>query len=234
MNADTANSLLKVLEEPPPYAIFLLTAGSISSVLPTIVSRAQVVRFRHGHAAQIEAVLLEKAGVSPEQARFLAAYVQGEIGTALNLAKQPALMAGRDAILDIAADVSAGAHPIMALKFADEFRKAASKIGPDRAEDGAEDKTARTALVRALDVLSLWYGDVLSLVARRGGATPINSDRRGQLEEIARKYQLGSLEKALALTFDIRRAVERNANAQIAIETMMIHLVDLAATSRDR
>ena len=46
LNESAANSLLKVLEEPPPYALFVLLATHPARVLPTIVSRSQVIRLR--------------------------------------------------------------------------------------------------------------------------------------------------------------------------------------------
>ncbi|KTD41152.1 DNA polymerase III subunit delta' [Legionella parisiensis] len=45
MNNSAANSLLKILEEPPPQTIFLLLAQQLSTLLPTILSRCQIIRF---------------------------------------------------------------------------------------------------------------------------------------------------------------------------------------------
>ncbi|WP_273200980.1 MULTISPECIES: DNA polymerase III subunit delta' [Legionella] len=45
MNTSAANSLLKILEEPPPQTIFLLLAQQLSTLLPTVLSRCQIVRF---------------------------------------------------------------------------------------------------------------------------------------------------------------------------------------------
>lgn len=45
MNSSTANALLKTLEEPPESVSFILTSNSLSSLLPTIISRCQMIRF---------------------------------------------------------------------------------------------------------------------------------------------------------------------------------------------
>ena len=45
MNASTANALLKTLEEPPEDSFFILTSNATNALLPTIVSRCQLVRF---------------------------------------------------------------------------------------------------------------------------------------------------------------------------------------------
>ncbi|MCB0421630.1 MAG: DNA polymerase III subunit delta' [Bdellovibrionales bacterium] len=56
MNEQTANALLKSLEEPPERTYFILLVPSIASVLPTIRSRAQVVRFGALPLAQLEKI----------------------------------------------------------------------------------------------------------------------------------------------------------------------------------
>ncbi len=45
MNPTAANTLLKTLEEPPPWAIFILITSNAAALLPTILSRCQVYRF---------------------------------------------------------------------------------------------------------------------------------------------------------------------------------------------
>jgi DNA polymerase-3 subunit delta' len=44
MKAEAANSFLKILEEPPPKLVFVLTTQSLSSLLPTVVSRTRILR----------------------------------------------------------------------------------------------------------------------------------------------------------------------------------------------
>ncbi len=88
LTPEAANALLKSLEEPPPYAHFFLTAVSAEALLPTIVSRSQVVRFRPLPPALIERVLRERFGKPPEEARALALLAEGSLGRALSLAEK--------------------------------------------------------------------------------------------------------------------------------------------------
>ncbi len=62
MNDRAANRLLKTLEEPPPYAHLILLADRCEDVLPTILSRCQLVRFDPLTPAAIERLLLDGAG----------------------------------------------------------------------------------------------------------------------------------------------------------------------------
>jgi hypothetical protein len=86
MNAHTANSLLKILEEPPAGVHFLMTTERVSSVLPTITSRASVVRFRRLKEKEISAFLEESCGLEPKDSEAYASMAEGSIKTAKALA----------------------------------------------------------------------------------------------------------------------------------------------------
>ena len=93
-----ANALLKTLEEAPAYAVLILTAESSESLLPTIVSRCEVLRL---HPVPLEKIqhLLQTAGAEPERARLLAHISQGRPGAALSLLADPDALAYRDEMI---------------------------------------------------------------------------------------------------------------------------------------
>ena len=85
MKAEAANALLKMLEEPPPQTLLILTATSLDSMLPTIVSRCQPVRLLILTREQIVAALQEKHGVPIARAQFIAKLANGSFRRALDL-----------------------------------------------------------------------------------------------------------------------------------------------------
>lgn len=89
MTADAANSLLKLLEEPPPASLFILLAGSPAALLPTVVSRCQVYQLPRLGAADL-ALVLEAAGLplSAEESRLAVGGAEGIPGRALTLARE--------------------------------------------------------------------------------------------------------------------------------------------------
>ncbi|OTA42199.1 MAG: hypothetical protein A6D92_00885 [Symbiobacterium thermophilum] len=101
MNAESGNRLLKVLEEPPPYACFVLLTTNAAGVLPTIVSRCQIVHFSPLPAEAIAAVLQEKAGIGPGEARLFASLSGGSVGAALAMAANPEVGRRRDEALSV-------------------------------------------------------------------------------------------------------------------------------------
>lgn len=75
----TANALLKTLEEPPEDVTFLLLAQSETTVLPTIVSRSQLIRFRHEDEKELVSALMQKMNDATE----------AQILSALHVASSP-------------------------------------------------------------------------------------------------------------------------------------------------
>jgi DNA polymerase III subunit delta' len=87
---DAGNRLLKTLEEPPQFVLFLLTAIERGGLLPTIASRCQELRLRPAPRAQLAAALVD-AGTEAERAMQLAALAGGRPGWAVAAAREPAL-----------------------------------------------------------------------------------------------------------------------------------------------
>lgn len=84
MRREAGNALLKTLEEPPHGNILVLTADSSKEVLPTLISRCQVLPFTSLSQPQT-VTLLKQQGVSEEEANLLAGLSEGSPGRALLL-----------------------------------------------------------------------------------------------------------------------------------------------------
>jgi DNA polymerase-3 subunit delta' len=108
LNKESANKFLKSLEEPPAYVVFLLVTDRIERVLPTIVSRCQVVEFRPLSDAEVAAFLHERHGVDPIAAEALARLSLGSVERAARFASDAAGPRRRDEYLRHAAAVAAG------------------------------------------------------------------------------------------------------------------------------
>ncbi len=91
-----ANKLLKSIEEPPQHVFFLLVSDHLQRVLPTIVSRCQLVEFRPLSDAEVAAYLGESLGLKGVEAESLARLAAGSVERAARLAED-ARGAGRRA-----------------------------------------------------------------------------------------------------------------------------------------
>ena len=226
-NDESANSLLKALEEPPPYVQFVLCAPAPSAVLPTILSRCQMIRFRQAPVDDIVQGLVERKGIAPDEARVLAAYSEGAPGKAFRLADAPEIRTQREALLDVAERI-AFCPPIAAFRLAEDFRNAAKPPKPKKGDDGddGDDKTARGDLGRAIDVLCAWHADLLAVSLRGANAPIVHVERRNAVQSAAKRFASSDQIAAnLRTLFTFRRHLARNANAQLATEVLMAKLV---------
>ena len=149
MNQESANALLKILEEPPEGVLFILTADSLAGVLPTIRSRC--ISFALAPVLPEECARVCAArGIDPQLARQYSAVFDGKIGTVLSAAQDPA----RQKQLEAAGALAAAAAQ------KDSYAAAALLAAYEK------DKPAATALL----------GDFCALAdatLRRPGITPL-------------------------------------------------------------
>jgi len=171
MKAEAANALLKILEEPPPQTLMILTAASLDNILPTIVSRCQPVRLLILTGAQIAAALREKHGVPAERAEFVAKLANGNFRRALDLLDE---------------DVDTRRQQAVAfLRMAFRFNKPVEQMDFLNALVREHD---RRDLRQLLEFCTLWIRDgyVLKVLAGapQASAAIINTDQERQLSDL--------------------------------------------------
>ena len=87
MNTEAANKLLKLLEEPPAGTLFLLVTQSVEKMLPTVLSRCQVIRLQPVERDAMAVILEEKYSLPREEAMDIATLAGGSVGKAFSLAE---------------------------------------------------------------------------------------------------------------------------------------------------
>ena len=85
----SSNALLKVLEEPPSDTYIILTSSDSSRILPTILSRCAQMQFFQIPEEEIREALIQRLGVSQEEAQKIAVLSEGSLGKALFMASHP-------------------------------------------------------------------------------------------------------------------------------------------------
>jgi DNA polymerase III subunit delta' len=200
MRAEAANSLLKVLEEPPAQSVIVLISESEAALLPTLVSRSQIVRFSFVPAAEIAAALVERAGVPADQSRFLAALSGGRPGLALREAAEGprALEFRQDVVRTLGA--VAGGTPVRRLEAAEAV---------SRRKDEAD---------RWLDTALLWLRDVAVWQAAHDPALLVNLDRRDQIAAWAQRARPDGVRDAAAAIETAKANLRANINPRLVFE----------------
>jgi DNA polymerase-3 subunit delta' len=97
MNKESANAMLKTLEEPPPGTLMLLLTERIHAVLPTIISRCQILRFAHLPPDLIADSLSKKYGIDRDDKRIQDVSFSGSLGRSIYMYNNPVEEISKDA-----------------------------------------------------------------------------------------------------------------------------------------
>jgi DNA polymerase III subunit delta' len=248
MNDEAANSLLKTLEEPPPYVVLLLLTDRPTQVLPTISSRCQPVRFDPLPVAAL-AERLQSRGIDAPAADACArlSLGDGERALALALGDGPALRARAEAfaraplagrthaerawrpLLDQARAAGAAAKEDVEAALAEELsylpkkeHKRRETEFTDRARR-AERRATTGALDHALQLIGLWYRDV-ACVAAAAEELVHHSDRLDALRADAEGRVQAALLEKVALVDDTRARLALNVSEELALEALAYRL----------
>lgn len=202
-HSESANAMLKTLEEPRPNVHFILISARPERLLQTIRSRCQRVRFQRLPNATLQQVLEEHNIVAAERDAIVG-MADGRADVALTLASE-----GKGAtLLELAARIDATIE--------------ASK--PGACIELSESLAKRDDLPLVLDTLSSYYRDVAAV----GLALPTSALLFGaSVHTIRDRAAVLSPERAAARVDLIRRtaeAIDRNANAQITLDSMLLSL----------
>jgi len=202
-NDNAANALLKTLEEAPAHAILLLTADTPEQLLPTIVSRCEILRLRALPIGAIEADLLER-GVEEERARLLAHISGGRPGYARRLVNDVTVLEKREERL----------NDLQTLLPAPRVEKFAY------AEKLAKDKDTMRQVIFIW--LSYWR-DVMLRVAQ--AETPlVNIDRNMEIEFLAGRLNLSAARRVVNDLESALEKMDRNVNSRLLAEVLLLDL----------
>ena len=203
MNIQAQNALLKTLEEPPAHALFLLLAERAEAFLPTILSRVVTMKIRPLSEGMIAEYLMEKSGLSEEESHILAAYAQGRIGQALELKEDEAFREMRQDILG--------------------RLEALPSMNEGEAYWMAKELEVYKNDLRFLDIMELWYRDLLTAKSLREEQYLIQKDKKEAIFRGAKEPAEILAKKAEAVR-TARMRLAQNANFRLTLEVMLMDL----------
>jgi DNA polymerase-3 subunit delta' len=212
LTLEAANSLLKVLEEPPPQVVIILIAESTVPLPATVVSRCQLVRFTLLPPALVERALLQR-GVGPEEARYAAALSGGQLSRALQWATSEEVRQRRGRVLELLEGLE-HADPLQIL---------------DAAEALAREKEI---LADLLEIALFWYRDLLVWQQTHSDQQLVNLDRRERIAALAASTPAADLASRLDAVRDAQDALRRNVHPRLLLETLFLRLARPAEGAR--
>lgn len=208
LNIQSANCLLKTLEEPPETSIIILIATDIDGLLPTIVSRCQTVSFRPLSQAVITQYFCSHGNdrVSSEQAALLASLSGGSLSRAIKLADSSLLENRRDICKQLTS---------LSRQDLEEVLLLAQNLAAKKEE-----------LPEILDMLKTCLRDLLCLRQGMDEKYLINKDLKEILLEGIKKWTDKKLIYGLQLLHDAEQALNKNYNRQLLLENVFLQLAN--------
>jgi len=206
MTVQAANSILKLLEEPPNGLIFILTAGTGKPLLPTILSRCRKVSFCLLPAASLEQSLVRK-GYEADAAAVISHLSGGRMGKAIALLAPDGLVF-RDMAIALLHDIH---QQDMAAVWSQS-----NKLSGLAVKDIISVLEFFLYLLRDLFVVAGGYGEQLLY----------NTDLVQELAGLIAEWPERRSMAAIAAVKNTMRAIEGNANSRLALEELLINLKD--------
>ena len=203
MTVQAQNALLKTLEEPPEYAVILLLTTNVDALLPTILSRCVVLNMKPVADNLVKDFLMKELQIPDYKAKVCVAFARGNIGKAKLLASSEEFENIRE-------------EAVTLLKYIDEME--ISEI---------------TAAIRKileykidvndyLDILSVWYRDVLLFKATNDVNHLIFKEEIQYIRKVANKCAYEGIEKILDAMEKAKNRLNANVNFDLTMELLLL------------
>ncbi len=205
MTPQAQNCLLKVLEEPPSYAVIIITSSNPEALLETVRSRVLRYGLKRNTEEELRSFLEKRLGKARGDIDFIASCADGLTGKALALAESSKLHSLRDMVFDLLARLPRADVKEM-LDIQSFF------------EDSKGD------ISTVLDIMSLFYRDVLVVKNASGAKRLINADKKDIILGAATFLSTSKLIDNIETIERARQQLKANAGYQLVVDLMLMKI----------
>lgn len=203
MTVQSQNALLKTIEEPPSYAVIILITTNQEAFLPTILSRCVQMKLKPLKDFTIKSYLTQNLHIPEKDADICAAFARGNLGKAIHLASSDEFKELFQKVMVLVKNV--GTMDIsMLLDCIREMKEQNFDIG------------------EVLDLMQLWYRDVLMFKVTKDMNLLIFKDEYKMINETGEKVDYAGLEAILAAIDTARTRLNANVNMELAMELLLL------------
>ena len=203
MTVQAQNALLKTIEEPPAYAVIFLLTENAQSLLPTICSRCVMLKLRNIKDKLVKKYLMEELHVPDYKADVCTAFAQGNIGKATMLANSEHFNEIKDEAIQLLKNIDT-----MELH---DLVEAVKRITVYKIE-----------INDYLDILMIWYRDVLIYKATKNIDRLIFGEQLDYIKERAKKSSYEGIEKILDALEKAKARLKANVNFELVMELLLL------------
>jgi len=207
---DSANAMLKLLEEPPDRCLLILTAVSYRDVIPTILSRCQQLRFPPLQQGEIAETLKIRNGLEPAKAASIAALATGSYTHALELLDQKTDEMTQSSLEFLRSAATGNVGKIVDI--------VESWLGEDVSRSVSKDR---------LDITSLWILDALTFIAESESSSTLAiriPEGRVSASKLGERYGAQRLLSVLNELEEAKLAIDTNALQQMVFTNLAVKL----------
>ncbi len=203
MTMQAQNALLKTIEEPPAYGIILLLTTNAGVFLPTILSRCVTLKLRPVKNEVIKPYLMETYHVPDYQAEVCTAFARGNVGKAKRLAQSEQFSELKNHLIHLLRHLRE-----MEIYELTEAVRSASEY--------------KTDIDDYLDLMALWFRDVLLFKATRQIDGLIFTEEVRDISAQAQKSSYEGLERILKALEKAKVRLKANVNFELTMELLML------------
>ena len=203
LNVQAQNALLKTIEEPPVYAVIILLTTNSESFLPTILSRCVTLHLKPAKDSVVRRYLMEQVKIPDYQADICVAFAQGNIGKARRLALSEEFGQMKE-------------HVIHLVKYIQEMDISELIFGMHKITEFKAD------ISDYLDLLMVWYRDVLLYKATWNPSSIVFSDEIHTLRKMASKSSYEGIETILKALDKAKLRLAANVNFDLTMELLLL------------
>ena len=207
MTVEAQNALLKTLEEPPKYAIIILITNNKESLLDTIKSRCEIIKFTPIPLVEV-ADYLTQTGVDKNRASLLANFSRGSMQKAIELSESEDFHIMRDEVQKYVETYLTGSMlDIMDIQNSIEKYK--------------------DNITNVLDLLVNYFRDIMMVKENVDSSMIINLDRLVFIKNMSTKITYSQLSKIIDIIEETKNKLRSNCNFNISIQVMTLNIYEV-------
>ena len=207
MTVEAQNALLKTLEEPPKYAIIILITNNKESLLDTIKSRCEIIKFTPIPLVEV-ADYLTQTGVDKNRASLLANFSRGSMQKAIELSESEDFHIMRDEVQ----------------KYVETFLTGSML---DIMDIQSSIEKYKDNITNVLDLLVNYFRDIMMVKENVDSSMIINLDRLVFIKNMSTKITYSQLSKIIDIIEETKNKLRSNCNFNISIQVMTLNIYEV-------
>ena len=207
MTVEAQNALLKTLEEPPKYAIIILITNNKESLLDTIKSRCEIIKFTPIPLVEV-ADYLTQTGVDKNRASLLANFSRGSMQKAIELSESEDFHIMRDEVQ----------------KYVETFLTGSML---DIMDIQSSIEKYKDNITNVLDLLVNYFRDIMMAKENVHSSMIINLDRLVFIKNMSTKITYSQLSKIIDIIEETKNKLRSNCNFNISIQVMTLNIYEV-------